>query len=111
MMAREIRVLPFRARPSAACGIAWNESVRWSGVQLPEGDEASGRARMQARFPGVLRMRSAAARVQAAMARIQRAARRPARRPGGHAAGHGRQCRNSTGASMKSPAPSRRAAP
>lgn len=51
------------------CGIAWDESAL-SGVQLPEGDEAAIRSRMQRRFP-LLQEAIAPAWVQAAIIRIQ----------------------------------------
>jgi len=52
------------------CGIAWNEHALL-GVQLPEGDEASGRARMRRRFPRLAEtsppywVRAASTRIQA----------------------------------------------
>jgi methylated-DNA-[protein]-cysteine S-methyltransferase len=42
--------------PLGHCGIAWGSEGQGdvlTGVQLPGGDEAAGRARMQRRFPGV----------------------------------------------------------
>jgi methylated-DNA-[protein]-cysteine S-methyltransferase len=53
-----------------ACGIAWNEHALL-GVQLPEGDEAAGRARMRRRFPHLAEtsppywVRAASTRIQA----------------------------------------------
>ena len=52
-----------------ACGIAWNERALL-GVQLPEGDEAAGRARMRSRFP-LLPETDPPGWVRAAMVRIQ----------------------------------------
>jgi methylated-DNA-[protein]-cysteine S-methyltransferase len=37
--------------PLGACGIAWGERAL-CGVQLPESNDAAGRARMRSRFPG-----------------------------------------------------------
>ncbi|MES2976353.1 MAG: methylated-DNA--[protein]-cysteine S-methyltransferase [Pseudomonadota bacterium] len=62
--------LGFALFPTAIghCGIAWGEAAL-VGVQLPEGDEAAGRARMQRRFPAAAEL-PPPPRVQAIIERV-----------------------------------------
>ena len=89
------------------CAIAWGPGGIL-GVQLPEGREADTRARVLRLHPGAREARPTAGIQSALDAIVGGAGRRPCG-PVAAAARHGRACRIFTGASTRSPAPSRRA--